>query len=85
MKDMDKIMRILGKAIGIFLLINIGYWGHYLYKYEISESIKKHREKEYYKTHGYPMTTRGGYATRDTTTMSVDSLRKKIWKDLNNR
>lgn len=46
---------------------------------------KEHKIRaEYYKTHDYPMTTRGGYAKRDTT-MNIDSLRKKIWKDLNNR
>lgn len=54
-----------------------------IYSYRQNKEYKA--SVEYYKTHDYPITTRGGYAHKDTTTISIDSLRKKIWKDLNNR
>lgn len=79
MKNIDFIMRILVKVVISFLVILGIYWGNYLWKYEISESIKQHRKLKYYETHEYPKTTRGGYAqpSHDSipNTLRPDTLR----------
>ena len=77
---MDRIINILGKTIIVFLVLITGYWGHYLYKYEISEYFKDRKLKEYHETHGYSDVTRGGYAqpSHDSipNTLRPDTLKK---------